>query len=397
MSQSRKPQVVLVGRPNVGKSTLFNRLSGARHSIVTAIAGTTRDVITHPVTWGRSHFDLTDTGGLFGHSEDPLHELVVARGHRALKQADLIVFVVDGREGLIPGDQDIAEAVRSAGVPAILAINKTDDRRARAGALELYRHGLRSGASRSVPSMARTSASCWMRSWRSCRRQGPTSRCPRTLTNLTKPVEPVEPEARGGDRDRRPPQRGQVVAGQPAVARRADDRVGGSRHHARLGGFAADVASPPVPDRRHRGHSPSRQGVEVGPGRKRQRAARQTRHRARRRRRAGDRCHRRADRSGRRDRGRGAGGGTRHHHRREQVGPDERAGAGRREEVRREPALPAEVPGLRADPPHFGGDRRAHAEAARGGRQGVNRRPRSASAPASSIGSSRRSRRARRR
>jgi len=141
LSQSRKPQVVLVGRPNVGKSTLFNRLSGKRHSIVTAIAGTTRDVITHPVAWGRSHFDLTDTGGLFGHSEDPLHELVVARGQRALKQADLIVFVVDGREGLIPGDQDIAEAVRSAGVPAILAINKTDDRRARAGALELYRMG----------------------------------------------------------------------------------------------------------------------------------------------------------------------------------------------------------------------------------------------------------------
>ena len=134
-------QVVLVGRPNVGKSTLFNRLSGARRSIVTSIAGTTRDVITHPVTWERYHFDLTDTGGLFGASEDPLHELVKAQGGRALKSADLIVMVVDGREGLIPGDEDIAKATRDAGVPVILAINKTDDRRARIGGLEMYRLG----------------------------------------------------------------------------------------------------------------------------------------------------------------------------------------------------------------------------------------------------------------
>ena len=75
MAQKHLPQVVLVGRPNVGKSTLFNRLSGARRSIVTAIAGTTRDVITHEVTWGEARFDLTDTGGLFGASEDPLNRL----------------------------------------------------------------------------------------------------------------------------------------------------------------------------------------------------------------------------------------------------------------------------------------------------------------------------------
>ena len=105
------------------------------------MAGTTRDVITHPVSWEGYHFDLTDTGGLFGHSEDPLHELVIAQGSRALTVADLIVMVVDGREGLIPGDQEIAKATRDAGVPVILAINKSDDRRARAGALELYRLG----------------------------------------------------------------------------------------------------------------------------------------------------------------------------------------------------------------------------------------------------------------
>ncbi len=132
---------MLVGRPNVGKSTLFNRLSGTRRSIVTAIAGTTRDVITHPVEWGGNHFQLTDTGGLFGASEDPLHHLVMAQGSKALKTADLIVFVVDGREGLIPGDEDIAQATRDAGVPVILAINKTDDRRARDAALEFSRLG----------------------------------------------------------------------------------------------------------------------------------------------------------------------------------------------------------------------------------------------------------------
>lgn len=134
-------QVVLVGRPNVGKSTLFNRLSGTRRSIVTSIAGTTRDVITHPVTWGRHRFELTDTGGLFGASEDPLHELVKIQGARALKAADLIVFVVDGREGLVSGDEEISQAARDAGVPVILAINKTDDRRARDGAVEFHRLG----------------------------------------------------------------------------------------------------------------------------------------------------------------------------------------------------------------------------------------------------------------
>ncbi|HEU4778989.1 MAG TPA: ribosome biogenesis GTPase Der [Steroidobacteraceae bacterium] len=141
MGSKRTRQVVLVGRPNVGKSTLFNRLSSTRRSIVTAIPGTTRDVITHPVEWGRVHFQLTDTGGLFGASQDPLHELVKAQGSKALKTADLIVFVVDGREGLIPGDQDIAKATRDAGVPVILAINKCDDRRARDAALEFSRLG----------------------------------------------------------------------------------------------------------------------------------------------------------------------------------------------------------------------------------------------------------------
>ena len=137
----RNPSVVLVGRPNVGKSTLFNRITGKRRAIVTPIAGTTRDVIAHPADWCGVHFDVVDTGGMFGASEDPLHELVMERGQRAVQDADLLVFIVDGREGVVPGDREIAKAVRAADKPAILAVNKTDDRRARAGVVEFYQLG----------------------------------------------------------------------------------------------------------------------------------------------------------------------------------------------------------------------------------------------------------------
>ena len=135
------PIVVLVGRPNVGKSTLFNRMTGTRRAIVTPVPGTTRDFLAHPVPVADGGFMLTDTGGMFGESADPLHELVVDAGRRALETADLIVFVVDGREGRIPGDEDIAQVVRATGRPVLLAINKTDDKRAAAGALDLYRLG----------------------------------------------------------------------------------------------------------------------------------------------------------------------------------------------------------------------------------------------------------------
>ncbi len=132
---------MLVGRPNVGKSTLFNRLSGTRRAIVTPIAGTTRDVIALPAEWLGVPFELVDTGGMFGASEDPLHALVLDRGRRAIADADLLVLVVDGREGVVPGDLEIAKIVRAADKPAIVAINKIDDRRARAGALEFHQLG----------------------------------------------------------------------------------------------------------------------------------------------------------------------------------------------------------------------------------------------------------------
>jgi GTP-binding protein len=136
------PNVVLAGRPNVGKSTLFNRITGQRRSIVAPVAGTTRDVLSAPAVWQNRTFTLTDTGGLFGMTTDPLHELVVAGGLKALESADLIVFVVDALDGLVPADQEIVQRIRATGRPAILAINKTDDKRARAGAVEFYRLGI---------------------------------------------------------------------------------------------------------------------------------------------------------------------------------------------------------------------------------------------------------------
>src|SRR5918993_2119636 len=138
---SSGPTVVLVGRPNVGKSTLFNRITDSRRAIVTAIAGTSRDVNSLPAEWQGSNFRLGDTGGMFGASEDPLHELVVIHGRRALETADVIVFVVDGRDRLVSGDEEIAGALRSAKVPVLMAVNKTDDKRARGRALEVYKLG----------------------------------------------------------------------------------------------------------------------------------------------------------------------------------------------------------------------------------------------------------------
>ena len=138
---AERPHVVLVGRPNVGKSTLFNRITGSRKAIVTPVAGTTRDTNAHPAEWRGVAFSLVDTGGLFGASEDPLHELVVQHGRKALEAADVVVFVVDGREGLVPADEEIARSLRPTKAPVLVAVNKTDDRRARGRSVEFYRLG----------------------------------------------------------------------------------------------------------------------------------------------------------------------------------------------------------------------------------------------------------------
>src|SRR5260370_22974927 len=101
----KSPIVVLVGRPNVGKSTLFNRMTGSRRAIVAPLAGTTRDALARPVVWRGTSFQLFDTGGLFGASEDPLHALVVQQGQRAIAHANVLALLVGRRERHVSGDQ----------------------------------------------------------------------------------------------------------------------------------------------------------------------------------------------------------------------------------------------------------------------------------------------------
>jgi GTP-binding protein len=139
---ARVPLVVLVGRPNVGKSTLFNRITATRRAIVTAVPGTTRDVIEQAASWRGTEFSLFDTGGMFGATEDPLLRLVVEKGKQAISYADLLVLVLDGQQGMVPGDLEIVSELRASGKRIIAVVNKIDVRKAREAALQFYELGI---------------------------------------------------------------------------------------------------------------------------------------------------------------------------------------------------------------------------------------------------------------
>ena len=122
-----KPTVAIVGRPNVGKSTLFNRILGGRPAIVSERPGTTRDRHFGDAEWQGRRFWLVDTGGLLPESEDSMDRAIRRQVEFALDESDVVVFVVDGREGLNPVDRAIADRLRKAGRPVLLAVNKLDN------------------------------------------------------------------------------------------------------------------------------------------------------------------------------------------------------------------------------------------------------------------------------
>lgn len=134
--------VAIVGRPNVGKSTLFNRLTGTRQAIVSDEAGTTRDRQYGKVEWGTREFSLVDTGGWVVNSDDIFEEEIRKQVVLATEEADLILFVVDVQNGITDLDTQVAQILRRAKTPVLLCANKTDQNEDRYGAPEFYALGL---------------------------------------------------------------------------------------------------------------------------------------------------------------------------------------------------------------------------------------------------------------
>ncbi|MDT4996999.1 MAG: GTPase [Pseudonocardiales bacterium] len=135
------PVVAVVGRPNVGKSTLVNRILGRREAVVQDVPGVTRDRIPYDATWAGRRFTLVDTGGWEPDARG-LRAMVSAQAERAVATADLVVFVVDSRTGATDTDVTVARALRRSGRPVVLAVTKVDDDRAEPDATELWSLGL---------------------------------------------------------------------------------------------------------------------------------------------------------------------------------------------------------------------------------------------------------------
>ncbi len=123
----KKPLVAIVGKPNVGKSTFFNKVAGSKISIVEDIPGVTRDRIFANAEWCGYKFQIVDTGGLDFNKEDEINKRIIEQANLAIELADVIVFFVDGKEGMTAGDMEIANHLRRAKAPKIVAVNKLDN------------------------------------------------------------------------------------------------------------------------------------------------------------------------------------------------------------------------------------------------------------------------------
>ncbi len=134
--------VAIVGRPNVGKSTLFNRIIGYRRAIVNDMPGVTRDRHYANAEWAGKHFTLVDTGGFVPASEDVFEAAIREQVSIAIQEADGILFVVDAHDGVVPSDRDIAETLRRSEKPVFLIVNKADNEKVESTVGDFYSLGL---------------------------------------------------------------------------------------------------------------------------------------------------------------------------------------------------------------------------------------------------------------
>ena len=136
------PVVAVVGRPNVGKSTFFNRVIGGRIAIVDDRPGVTRDRNFAKTDWAGHHFFLVDTGGIIEGSDEPLERAIREQAYAAVREADVILLIVDGKEGVHPLDERLAEILRKSGPPVLLVVNKMDNLPRDAGHLDFWSLGM---------------------------------------------------------------------------------------------------------------------------------------------------------------------------------------------------------------------------------------------------------------
>ena len=121
------PVISIIGRPNVGKSTLFNRIVGQRTSIISQVPGTTRDRINSKTNWGEQQFILTDCGGLVENPDNLMGDLVNDQIKMAINQSDVVIMLVDANDGITPGDLLVADVVRKIKANVIIVANKADN------------------------------------------------------------------------------------------------------------------------------------------------------------------------------------------------------------------------------------------------------------------------------
>ena len=203
-----KPRVAIIGYPNVGKSTLFNRITGSRDAVVAPESGVTRDRKEGEAEWCGREFIVVDTGGIDLQSDEPLGDDVRRQAQLALEEAAVAIFLVDGKAGLAPQDHEIAALLRRSPVPVLLAVNKYDSKAAQENIHEYWQLG--------IGEPIGVSAEHGL---------GVGDLLDEVVKNLPEEQEAAEARRAHPRRHRRAAERGQELAAQRPPRRPADDRV----------------------------------------------------------------------------------------------------------------------------------------------------------------------------